>query len=846
MAQQTQKSPVKTAHLEAAFAATKWANKAIIWWLPILYLLIADSFYLRTYDSAQVKITLVQMGGICMFSLWMCRLIEEGRGLFNKSDLATLAPFMAYFAWGIISFMHAPYKYSSLDGFLRRVFYMTVPLIVIREFDEKGTTRLTRILIVASWITIGYGMLQWFDVTFFPKPGPGNGPDPFIWRGAFTPRVFSTFGNPNFFGNFLVLLFPILVCQFLKTRRFSLLVLLGMLFWNLVSTGTKGAWLGFTAATLFLAGTYFWFFDRETLRAHAKKLVLAGVIAAVTGVGGVLFKLQQDPRLTSMNFRLHTWEATWEMITTQPLMGTGIWSFWTIYPAFRHPAIFHIEGKHNTETDHAEDEWLEVLFDEGIIGFGIFLWMIVSACAIAYGALGQMTAGLKKDQRAPPRAYDLLGYLVAFQAMLAHNTFDVSMRFVSSGVFLGLLSGMVVNLSRGMSLAELHEREGAALEPSTSAWQTVSTFLIWPARLVGVGALAWAAFTFVTEFSKLQGPLYTMQLGGEILQWWISWGSFLFVIGAQVVIFARLTWLSRNALVPLLVAGMMWPLHTSWGLFKADVHHNIAIFFSKQKNWEQALKNYLEVGRLNPAYVMSFYFKGNVFNDRFDMRKVSNENWGDKPGQSRDDFERALDSYEQVRGKAPNYVQMHHQVGILYLKRADWERSQSRPAEAEKYVDLALARFRLYTMHDPVFAPNWHRIAEIHLTRQQYDQAIDAYKNLLEAPNCAPEQWLADNPRMRKTIMAYQEFYEKDGRWQHLHPDPDAYSRLGNAYFLKGDLSGAEKAYKDALHFDKGNQMAQRNLQVVYAKAQAEGRLKLTPPAVPGQPPTVELLPKKG
>ncbi|MDE2293653.1 MAG: O-antigen ligase family protein, partial [Elusimicrobia bacterium] len=779
--------PSKSQRRDSSLSATLWAHKAIIWWLPILYLFIADAFYLRTYDSAQVKITLVQMGGICLFSLWLCRLLEEGRGLFSKSDLAALAPFMAYFAWGVVSYIHAPYKFSSLDGFLRRIFYMTVPLIVIREFDQKGVDRLTRILILASWITIGYGMLQWFDVTFFPIPGPGNGPDPFIWRGAFMPRVFSTFGNPNFYGDFLVLISPVIFSQWLQTRRFSLLVLLFMLVWNLIATGTKGAWIGFMVAGLLFMATYFWFFDREALKRNVKKLFMAGVLAVITAIGGVLFKLHEDPHLTSMNFRLSTWEATWEMITTQPVMGTGIWSFWTIYPAFRRPAIFHIEGKHNTETDHAEDEWLEVLFDEGIIGFGIFLWLIVSTCAIGYGALGQLTAGLKKGQRAPPRAYDVMGYLIAFQGMLAHNTFDVSLRFVSSGVFLGLLSGLVVNFARGSSLSELHhEAETGELVPSR--WEAVSTFLIWPARLAGWGAVGWMTWKLLGEFNGLQGPLYTMQLGGEILQWWISWACFIFIVGAQAYIFLRLTWLSRNALVPLVIAGTMWPLDLSWGLFKADVHHNIAIFFSKQKNWEQAVKNYIEVGKLNPAYVMSYYFKANVFNDRFDMRKVYNEKWGDKDGVARDDFERALAAYEHVRSMAPNYVQMHHQVGILYLKRAQWEKQHGRDAESQKYLDLALQRFKLYSEHDPVFAPNWERMADVYMLEKDYKDAILAYRNYLEAPACAPADWMAQKKFWRETILAYMQFYQVNGKWVHLHPDPDMYARLGNAYFLEGDL----------------------------------------------------------
>jgi putative inorganic carbon (HCO3(-)) transporter len=825
-------SPVSAA---PAIGASNWTHKAIIWWLPILYLLISDSFFLRTYDSAQVKITLVQMGGICLLSLWLCRLLDEGKGVFTKNDLVTLAPFLAYFGYGVISYLHAPYKFSSLDAFLRRIFYMTVPLLVIREFDEKGINRLTKILILTTWITVGYGMLQWFDITFFPR-GVGKGPDPFIWRGAFGPRVFSTFGNPNFYANFLVLIFPVLVCQYLKNRNFKLIPLIGMLLWTLYSTGTKGAWVGFSVSLSLLTATYVWFFDYSLVKRFWKKIVLAFIVLGCVLTAGIVYKLNHS-RWTSVNFRLFTWLATWEMVMTQPLTGTGIGSFWVIYPAFRRPPIFHIEGKHNTETDHSENEWLEVLYDEGLLGFGIFLWLILCACTVAYGALGQMTGSLKKGQRAPPRAYDLLGYLIAFQGMLAHNVFDVSMRFVSSGVYLGLLSGLIVNLARGHSLQELH-RHVSVDEESGGAWKALSSFLIWPLRLGAWGGLGWMAYTLCTQFAALQGPIGTMKLGGEILQWWIAWGCFLLCVLSQSLIFGRTVLLTRNALVPLVIIGMLWPLTLTWGFFRADVHHNIAIFFSKRKNWEQALKNYLIVGNLNPAFVMSFYFKGNVFNDRFNMSKIYNPNWGDRDQQPRDDFERAMEAYDQVRSKAPNYVQMHHQVGTLYLKRSDWERKQGRNEEAEKYVDLALERYLLYQKHDPVFAPNFFRIGQIYMARKQYDKAIENYKMFVDAHNCNVPDDVEQGLRWRKTIGAYQYYQQPDGdRWRHTHPDGQGYAQLANAYFLKGDLANAEKNYKMALKLNPNDEHAKRNLQVLYQKARAMGAIQAAPVVGPALPP---------
>ena len=42
------------------------SSRFLSYGLPFLYLLTSIAFYLHTYDSAQVKITLVQMGGIVL------------------------------------------------------------------------------------------------------------------------------------------------------------------------------------------------------------------------------------------------------------------------------------------------------------------------------------------------------------------------------------------------------------------------------------------------------------------------------------------------------------------------------------------------------------------------------------------------------------------------------------------------------------------------------------------------------------------------------------------------------------------------------------------------------------
>ena len=844
--------------------AEAFAHKAITLWLPILYLLISSLFFLRTYDSAQVKISIMQMGGVGLLTLWLCRLALAGRHAFKKDDFLTLAPFLAFLLVGILSFLHAPYGMASTDFFLRHLFYMIVALIVIYEFDALSVERLIQWLIWAAWIAIGYGTLQFVDAHAFP-PGVGKGIDPFVWRGAFGPRVFSTYGNPNFYGDFLVIIFPILLTQFLKTRRWTLVPLMAMLLLNLICTGTKGAWLGFAMVCVLFGAVSLKYF-KEFSRPYRAKILGIAAAGALGLIGYTARDLQT--RVVSINFRLFTWEATWDMIMTHPWIGSGVGAFPPLYPAFRRPAIFHIEAKHNTETDHAEDEYLEEFLDNGILGFGVFIWFVFSTLAIGFRSLGQLTTSLSlKDGRPPPRAYDLTGLLVSFCGMLGHNFFDVSMRFVSSGVYLGLLSGLIVNVARGRALFELHARPAAtpAAEGEESLWKTLSEFLIWPARIAAVAGVVYYAVLLdwhrlapsigfggmFGEFSSLLGPLSRIPGGGELLQWWLAWGVFAGSMLGLGYALIRLCLMSDNPVIPMLVLACLQPLYLFWGYFKADIHHNVAIYFSKERQWDAAVGNYLTVNKLNPDFVMAKYFLGNVFNDRFNMTKVYNPIWGDTDNQPRDDYERALYWYNEVRRLSPNYVQMHHQVGNLHMRRAQWAMDPANhrpPEEVDKYLDLALNRFRLYQQIDPVFPPNFYRMGQIYIMRKQYDKAIKVYEDLIAANQCAVDPGLIAKPALRNTILSYQLYTQENGAWVHRHavpqepgPAAEAYTSLANAHYLAEHLVEAEKYYKQALAFVPNFDNAKRNLEVLYRKAQLEGRLRKLPvPAklpAPGEPP---------
>jgi len=788
--------------------AVSFLRKAICWWLPVLYLLISDAFYLRTYDSAQVKITLLQMGGISLLGMWASLLILEGKKAFAKTDFVLFAPFLAYLAYIVFSFAHAPYKGPSLDDFVRYILYMSITLIVIREFTPKDVNRVTKILIITAYIAVLYGLVQFLDTRFFPPKGMGPGLDPFVWRWAFQKRVFSTYGNPNFFGNFLVLILPVAVAQFLKKRSVYLIPLIVLDLLCLYATETKGAWLGFAISFFIFCVFYGYYFLRERLRIGRLRFLLLSAVIPVLAFAAVVFYAYMRP--SSVSFRVATWLSTWEIIETHPLEGVGVGSFKIIYPAYRRPVIFHIEGRHNTETDHAEEEHLEQVMDNGLIGGGIYFWLIVFTAVLGLRGLERYTSK-KEGGNYSPAAYDLLGYLTAFLAMLIHNCTDVSMRFVSSGIFLGLLPGLIVNLSSGRALWELHYLKDFA-EKNISAGHAVPRISRGPSvagtksvlsvfsLLLLFAALSVFIYLIFTQFSELQGALRSASTGGETLLWFIAWICFIAVSAFGVYVFAVAGYKSRSAAVPLVLALTLCPVYYFWGWFRGDVNHNWAIFFSKSGRWEEALSHYREVNRLNKFFIMPYYFTANVFNDRFDMTLRYSPESGDENQQPSTDFDRAMKYYKKVLSLAPNYVQTHYQLGNLYLKRVMYELKQGNKDEAKKYEDLALASYDRYENLDPVFEANYLRKAEIYMNRQDFAAAELEMRHSIDAWKC----------------------HQKD----HKHESFAAYFALGNALYFQNKLSEAEGMYKKALEFKPGDEKAEHNLEVTLKLAAAESKRK--------------------
>ena len=185
----------------------------------------------------------------------------------------------------------------------------------------------------------------------------------------------STFFNPNALGGFLAVVLPVAVTLALTSRTrgakpvFSALSV--VIFLALLSTGSKGAFLGVLVAAVVCAVLLARLSrhpQRNTRALLAGMLLLALlVVAACTVSHGARAKLggALGTGAASNMFRILTWKGTWHMALHYPWLGIGPGAFESVFGKFT------IAGF----TRAAHEAYLETAAEQGFFGIGVLLWL---------------------------------------------------------------------------------------------------------------------------------------------------------------------------------------------------------------------------------------------------------------------------------------------------------------------------------------------------------------------------------------------------------------------------------------------------------------------------------------
>jgi tetratricopeptide (TPR) repeat protein len=424
---------MRTPSAESAYRLGELALLTTAFVLPL-------AFFLRSYDSAAIKFTILQWGSLTMLFGWLWQGLSRGRFQTPASSWTVLLPALAYGAWMLVRFATEPHKLGALPDFLTQFTMLVGFLAAFLGFaGARSASRFATLTVAAAWLVALYGLAQTVGL------------DPFIWKGSFGKGhigtlLFSTLGNPHLCASFLAVAIPLALTLDLDPEapsplRLSALALVPVAAVAAVLTGSP---LGMAA----VAVSCLLYAIIVPLSLRTPAALKSGAIAAVTALilGAAALTLDAGARESwsyTSRFRKTMAAAELLMIEERPLAGFGPGSFFVHYPRFRPTEIIQMEGpRHNTMTQYPEYTLLGVAVELGLIGAALWLWLF--GAALWTGARG--AAALRRAGALPESVY-AAGFSAAAAGGLAAAHLGFAGSFPAPGWYAWPLAGLAAGLA---------------------------------------------------------------------------------------------------------------------------------------------------------------------------------------------------------------------------------------------------------------------------------------------------------------------------------------------------------------------------------------------------------------
>jgi len=154
------------------------------------------------------------------------------------------------------------------------------------------------------------------------------------------------------------------------------LVMLG----GLIMTYTRGAWIGFAAGVLTVAGAV----SRGRWLLPAGLLLLAGAALLAPPELRHRFLSMTDPEEAGIRERVYMWRSGFAMWRERPLLGVGPGGIRREYPRYALPEAF------KKRTGHVHNTPLQILVERGVLGLAAWLWIWVAFFRHAIGLLRRL------------------------------------------------------------------------------------------------------------------------------------------------------------------------------------------------------------------------------------------------------------------------------------------------------------------------------------------------------------------------------------------------------------------------------------------------------------------------
>ena len=359
------------------------------------------------------KLWLLETGIFSIIILWTVDKLFYGKINFKVSQLNK--PVVVWFVFVVFMYLVSKNKHvAELE--LYRVIVSSASFFLFSNLYDNKQNRNT---VIVFWVMGGffaalYGIMTHYGGFWVVKTPQVD-------------RIFSTFGNPIFFASFLVASIPLAVFKLLHEREQSYKVLW---FFILISylvalyfSKTRAGWIAFIISIVV--------FIFLSLDSKVKKLIL--IFALV--IFGFLFTLKTKNVWMRQQGHLVIWRDSLRMLFDKPVFGVGLGSFHISFPDYASEELKKIWPPSQNIVNDAHSEFVQILAELGLAGFGIFMWILYSVFHHA-----------RKFYKQFHDREEFLIYTALFSSaigLLIQNFFSVDMRFTISSFYLFSIFGML-------------------------------------------------------------------------------------------------------------------------------------------------------------------------------------------------------------------------------------------------------------------------------------------------------------------------------------------------------------------------------------------------------------------
>ena len=356
----------------------------------------------------------IQVGAMVILSLFMLWSLTRRHIVLPRSPL--LLPLLCFYAWAMLSVWWADVKYQAIVDALDWSGAFLCALLILLLLRDLGKLKVLLICVLISGVLMALlGIGQWlFAIDWVQQ--------------HIVPA--ATFSNKNMAGQYGVLTLPIAVSFFLysKTRlqAWVFAIASAVIMTYIVYTRARGAYIGMLVEIILLVGILIYIkrkhdyhllgdmpvkkvalsvslllfvgmsfltpsmFDKEQAVLDASIGAKPPVLEADHG-GEVLEKVVDFTG--SANTRVTMWMNSIPMFREHFLIGVGLGNWtnhYSIYQSWYAPDRSLLKNEFHA---NAHNDYIEILCELGIIGFALFIWLVVSL----FRVVGRLLADLHEE-----------------------------------------------------------------------------------------------------------------------------------------------------------------------------------------------------------------------------------------------------------------------------------------------------------------------------------------------------------------------------------------------------------------------------------------------------------------